>query len=370
MSRTLPEQIVSATDLNNLHDQHQARGGTQAATLGDGRAIRYFPSRKNYKYEVLVPAGVTVPDDLRLDGDERYEPFFDEMQLLTAVFVPMTITCIVTVNADLNLAWMVALMAGLGLAVAGLMVAAARSHRKMNEALAARAHRAVERLAGASDTSNPAAIRDAVNKVNSKFNRSWSNDGGEAWTVYRGGLYRIVPAVVGDPTYTATSERPSTDEDAGSLADRHDKVKDEYAAIICDPLGAVTHSALNDTTSAVTKDFVLAMAKANDLRNTGGTAYADAVREVEITWTSARDYAARVGTGWLPGQDKSHADKAEKLLRKAADEATPDAERAALFRKAYEFLTLVMAFTPRPEAMIAIESKAAPALAAVVKDIA
>lgn len=152
----------------------------------------------------------------------------------------------------------------------------------------------------------------------------------------------------------------------GTLADRwtaalarYDTVMTEWGAIASDPLSALEHSALLDVTQPRTAAFVEALGRAQDRHAVLGSdlpsdraevvEFEDLARRVADAWTHARRHAAHVGYGWMPDKDRALAERADTLLRLAADTSASLQERVAAAEQATKVLRSLYAIVlPEP----------------------
>jgi len=174
--------------------------------------------------------------------------------------------------------------------------------------------------------------------------------------------FQVVDRVTGEPGPRPQSVPPAT----GSLAARwtaalarYDTVMTEWGAIASDPLSALEHSALLDVTQPRTAAFVEALGRAQDRRAVLGSdmprdradvvEFEDLARRVADVWADARRHAAHVGYGWMPDKDRALAERADTLLRLAADTSASLHERVAAAEQATKILRSVHAIVlPEP----------------------
>jgi hypothetical protein len=140
---------------------------------------------------------------------------------------------------------------------------------------------------------------------------------------------------------------------------RYDTVMTEWGAIASDPLSALEHSALLDVTQPRTAAFVEALGRAQDRRALLGSdiprdradvvEFEDLARRVADAWADARRHAAHVGYGWMPDKDRALAERADTLLRLAADTSASLHERVAAAEQATKVLHSIYAIVlPEP----------------------
>ncbi len=175
-------------------------------------------------------------------------------------------------------------------------------------------------------------------------------------------LFQRVDRATGEPR---PRPRPVPDR-TGSLSARwsaalahYDTVMTEWGAIASDPLSALEHSALLDVTQPRTAAFVEALGRAQDRRAVLGSdmpgdrtdvvEFEDLARRVADAWADARRHAAHVGYGWMPDKDRALAERADTLLRLAADTSASLQERVAAAEQATKVLRSVYAIVlPEP----------------------
>ena len=167
-------------------------------------------------------------------------------------------------------------------------------------------------------------------------------------------------------------EAPAQDSQAGATVDesvlpgasfsqRHTAFADAWADMICDPLNALTHSALFDVTQARTAAWVEAYGELADTFGEPDTRYEDdpqyrrMVGKAERAWEQARRYAEHMSYRWLPQDQAKRARQAETLLRTASDETATLHERSLAAAKAAELLQNVTAFILPAPASATIE---------------
>lgn len=146
--------------------------------------------------------------------------------------------------------------------------------------------------------------------------------------------------------------------------EKHQKIAEEYAVLLVDPVKSLTHSALWDVNNARTLRFINAYGELQDVASLWGTKlptdietidrYEKACRETETIWADARKHAAMLGYQWMPKADAAKAHKATGLLRKAADSAASDAERDLAASKAQDLIAKIGAVHLPEQAMAAI----------------
>jgi hypothetical protein len=140
---------------------------------------------------------------------------------------------------------------------------------------------------------------------------------------------------------------------------RYETVMTEWGAIASDPLSALEHSALLDVTQPRTAAFVEALGRAQDRRAVLGSdiprdradvvEFEDLARRVADVWADARRHAAHVGYGWMPEKDRALAERADTLLRLAADTSASLHERVAAAEQATKVLQSIYAIVlPEP----------------------
>jgi hypothetical protein len=133
----------------------------------------------------------------------------------------------------------------------------------------------------------------------------------------------------------------------------------EWGAIASDPLSALEHSALLDVTQPRTAVFVQALGRAQDRRAVLGSdvpgdrddvvEFEDLSRQVADAWYDARRHAAHVGYGWMSDKERALAERADTLLRLAADTSASLHERAAAAEQATKVLRSIHAVVlPEP----------------------
>jgi hypothetical protein len=175
-------------------------------------------------------------------------------------------------------------------------------------------------------------------------------------------LLQFVDRATGEPR---PRQRPVPSR-TGSLAARwtaalarYDTVMTEWGAIASDPLSALEHSALLDVTQPRTAAFVEALGRAQDRRAVLGSdmprdradvvEFEDLARRVAVAWADARRHAAHVGYGWMPDNDRALAERADTLLRLAADTSASLHERVAAAEQATKVLRSIHAIVlPEP----------------------
>ena len=174
--------------------------------------------------------------------------------------------------------------------------------------------------------------------------------------------FQVVDRVTGEPR-----PRPrAVPHRTGSLAARwtaalarYDTVMTEWGAIASDPLSALEHSALLDVTQPRTAAFVEALGRAQDRHAVLGSdiprdradvvEFEDLARRVADAWADARRHAAHVGYGWMPDKDRALAERADALLRLAADTSASLHERVAAAEQATKALNSIYAIVlPEP----------------------
>jgi hypothetical protein len=153
---------------------------------------------------------------------------------------------------------------------------------------------------------------------------------------------------------------------------RHERVIEAWTAMVTDPLAALSHSSLFDTTNTWTAAFIGIYGQASDFIAVHGTepphdrtlidSYAALTREVESAWQSALIRAERSDLDWLPPAERADADRARRLLTLASDEAASLAERANAAQKAADLLRKVHSFVLPATTLTAIEAGTRPPL--------
>ena len=189
--------------------------------------------------------------------------------------------------------------------------------------------------------------------------------------------FQVVDRATGKPRPRPGPVPPRT----GSLAARwtaalarYDTVMTEWGAIASDPLSALEHSALLDVTQPRTAAFVEALGRAQDRRAVLGSdmprdradvvEFEDLARRVADAWADARRHAAHVGYGWMPDKDRALAERADTLLRLAADTSASLHERVAAAEQATKVLRSIHAIVLPEPALEVIASQRRLALGA------
>lgn len=148
------------------------------------------------------------------------------------------------------------------------------------------------------------------------------------------------------------------------------QVDDAWTDLMCDPLAALDHSELLDVTLPRTAAFINAYAEAKDamLGRTAAITPADLTRLLRLvetthtTWVEAHAHAQHAGYAWLPEAEAKKATTAASLLRLAADETAPMAERANAATKASRLLTQITTVRLPDKARTELDSLARKAL--------
>ena len=183
-------------------------------------------------------------------------------------------------------------------------------------------------------------------------------------------LLQIVDRATGKPRPRSQAASRRT----GSLAARwtaalarYDVVISEWGAIASDPLSALEHSALLDVTQPRTAAFVEALGRAQDRRSVLGSdlptdradvvEFEDLARRVADAWSDARRHAAHLGYGWMPDKDRALAERADTLLRLAADTSASLQERVAAADQATKVLRSIYAIVLPDPALEVIASQ-------------
>lgn len=182
------------------------------------------------------------------------------------------------------------------------------------------------------------------------------------WTVYRSDNPTLTSA-------TTFSAEPSLQAQWDTAIETHDRVVEEWADIVTDPLAALEHSLLLDVTQPRTATFIDAYGQAQDLRAVIGTTcptgpdartrvreYLSAVRKANTAWADASRHAAHVNLRWLPEAEATSVRRASVFLAVAADETATLPERAAAASKAAALLAEVTSFVLPAEAMRELET--------------
>lgn len=143
--------------------------------------------------------------------------------------------------------------------------------------------------------------------------------------------------------------RPLEDRRA-ELTDRADDLLTEYGELMLDVAYRIENSALFDSAVATTEAFNVAMVRyQNEVETLNLDELAAAVRDLEITYSVARDHAETVGLAHLPASAQPDARRAAKAARLAADAGT-DGERAAAMDQVIKILrSLALYYLPEPE---------------------
>lgn len=175
-------------------------------------------------------------------------------------------------------------------------------------------------------------------------------------------LFRVVDRATGRPRPRTqpVPHRPATLAARWTAAlDRYETVITEWGAIAGDPLSALEHSALLDVSQPRTAAFVEALGRAQDRHAVLGSdvprdradvaEFEDLARRAADAWAHARRHAAHVGYGWMPDEDRALAERADTLLRLAADTSASPHERVAAAEQATKVLrSLYAVVLPEP----------------------
>jgi hypothetical protein len=92
--------------------------------------------------------------------------------------------------------------------------------------------------------------------------------------------------------------------------------------------------------------------------------FEDLARRVADAWADARRHAAHVGYGWMPDKDRALAERADTLLRLAADTSASLHERVAAAEQATKVLRSIHSIVLPEPALEVIASQRRPALEA------
>ena len=127
-------------------------------------------------------------------------------------------------------------------------------------------------------------------------------------------------------------------------------VKEEYGALLSDIAYRIESSALFDVAVPLTKEFHLALAAWDDEEGSAGPKrLAELAREVELTFTTAKDQADTMGLRHLPDASRADGELAAKAAR-LAQSAPSEGERLAASRQAARLLRdLALYYLPGPE---------------------
>ena len=131
---------------------------------------------------------------------------------------------------------------------------------------------------------------------------------------------------------------------------RADEIKAEYGELLSDIVYRIDHPALFDTAVPATEQFQVAMVRLDNALGFPLEALEDAVNELEISYSLARDHAETVGAGHLPEDARDAARRASKAARLAAS-ATTEGEREASLTQVRRILgSLALYYLPTIEA--------------------
>jgi hypothetical protein len=121
---------------------------------------------------------------------------------------------------------------------------------------------------------------------------------------------------------------------------RFDRLRAEYAAYECDPIGVLRLPALADVTVPSTRRFVEALAEAQALETDAfpgpdahATGFVAAVERADRAWRAARAAAERIRLSGLSPTERGTVERVIKLLTTARD-SDSDAERVAAYSRA------------------------------------
>ena len=141
---------------------------------------------------------------------------------------------------------------------------------------------------------------------------------------------------------------------AGALRVVED-IKQEMGELRIDVVWTITNSALWDMAVPASRSFFTALTVWEDhLRTRDVEEVVNAAAELKVLWKAATDTATRLGIGHLAEGDRSRADTAIKLVRKAASTGS-DAERHQLMTKAAEVLSGIVSITIPQETVRELE---------------
>jgi len=217
------------------------------------------------------------------------------------------------------------------------------------------------RTAIATDTTTPAAKKPGTKDGPRRFIYAARDAQGGAFKS-RVPLLQLVDRATGQPrprTQPAPHRADSLAARWTAALTRYDTVMTEWGAIASDPLSALELSALLDVTQPRTAAFIDALGRAQDRRAVLGSdpprdradvvEFEDLARRVADAWAHARRHAAHVGYGWMPDKDRALAERADTLLRLAADTSASLPERAAAAEQATKILRSIYAIVlPEP----------------------
>lgn len=148
-------------------------------------------------------------------------------------------------------------------------------------------------------------------------------------------------------------ERPELRTDArrrGELTARADELLEEFGQLRYDIAYRIENSALFDSAVPTTAAFNVATVKYQDGAGTLDLdELAELTRELEISYSVARDHAETVGLAHLPSTARADGRRAAKAARLAADAGTDSERDAALDQVVRILRSLALYYLPEPD---------------------
>ncbi len=126
------------------------------------------------------------------------------------------------------------------------------------------------------------------------------------------------------------------------LRERHDAVKADYGAFLCDISQILQMPLLADESVEDTHAFVSYLVTCEDAARGSDLEYERAVDGLEIRWKAARNFARKKRWSTLDPQESNSVRRAKALLDRALDATATAPERQASLRKALDLLGSVV----------------------------